>query len=615
MGEMTSSAVRPTGSGRRRSASFLGSEIGALLALGLIGVFAAGAWAIYASSSLSSGSDMARELARATASSSESLLLSENLSQLRRHISSVGLLDSVESCAVTLPDGSVLAHSSPGSVSLSNAPQAWEGASTEASERIEASTGFLRTVTPLTITGRGSASLVMVFRPRGIGPANPPLLIGESAIVGLLAVGVFVVMGRIRSRIRALLAVRGALLDAGAGERGREALLVDERFGAEAQAWVTLLHELETLRTARTDEVVTDALATGGIAGGALAEAFDALWQGLLVLDPGGKVLYANGASGVLLQARRETLVGSPMSAMIQDARVAEAIQSVLRGAASGRRVVEIDRSSGEGAEESGGVLRLSLRPLGGEDGGAALVVIEDVTQQRVADQARNAFVANATHELRTPLTNIRLYVEEAVDADGDDALRAKALNVINSEARRLERIVSDMLSVSEIEAGSMALNESDVRTDALFEEIERDFEASAQEKGIELRFDLPPKMPVLSGDRDKIAMALHNLVGNAIKYTPAGGEVVVKVEDSDGQFRVEVRDNGIGISEEDSQRVFEKFYRARDKRIKHVTGSGIGLSLAREVIRLHGGDIVVESEIDEGSRFTMNLPAPAQAA
>ncbi len=89
----------------------------------------------------------------------------------------------------------------------------------------------------------------------------------------------------------------------------------------------------------------------------------------------------------------------------------------------------------------------------------------------------------------------------------------------------------------------------------------------------------------------------------------------MVRAEEGRGQVRVEGGDTGIGLAEEDSQRVFEKFYRARDKRIKHVTGSGIGLSLAREVIRLHGGDLIVESEIDEGSRFTMNLPAPAQAA
>lgn len=605
-------AERRARTGRR--SSLMGGEIRALLVVGLLGVLGAGAWAVYYAGSRETAS-ASRELAGAVVSSCESLLVGENLSQLRRHIVSIGALPTVQHCSVTLPDGSVIAHSSPSSVELAPVPAEWAGAATLLSERRDPGTDGLVMTRPLMITGRGEGTLEIAFSPSGMSVWDPGLLLGEGAVAGLSLLGVVLVLARARARLRGVQMVRGALLEAGRGVRSRELLSVDERFGAEARAWMGLLTDYESLRASRADESVDAALTSSATGAGPLGEAFDALWQGVLILERNGSVMYANGAASVLLQAKRDAMVGAPMSSMVQDPEALEALNSVLGGGSSGRRVVEIDRSSGNSGDESGGVLRLSLRSLSGEDGGAALALIEDVTQQRVADQARNAFVANATHELRTPLTNIRLYVEEAVDAESDEAVRGKALNVINSEARRLERIVSDMLSVSEIEAGSMALRESDVRTDALFEELERDFEASAQEKGIEMRFELPPKLPVLTGDRDKIAMALHNLVGNAIKYTPAGGDVVVRVEDSDGVFRVEVKDNGIGISDEDCQRVFEKFYRARDKRIKHVTGSGIGLALAREVIRLHGGDIEVESEMDEGSRFTLSLPAPAQAA
>jgi len=601
------------GAGRRQS-SLLTTEIRLLLLIGLISALGATAWAVIASMRLS-GAERENGLVHATASASESLLLSGNLSQLRRHISTVGMLESVESCSVQMPDGTLIAHSSPGSVTLQDAPQTWDGAAPPESRTHDTRAGLTTVRVPLQISGRGNAILEVSLRPVGLSATDPILVVGEGAIAGLAIIGVLVVIARARGKVRALLAVRGALLDVQRGERTRESLLVDERFGPEARAWVAFLNEYDELANVSAETAVTDALESVGASGGALGEAIDALWQGVVILDYRGSILHANGAASVLLQAKRDSLVGSPMSSMIKDPEAIEAIEQVIKGGSSGRLVVEIDRSSGEGSAESGGVLRLSLRSLRGDDGGTALAVIEDVTQQRVADKARNTFVANATHELRTPLTNIRLYVEEAVDAEGNEAVRGKALNVINSEARRLERIVSDMLSVSEIEAGSMTLRESDVRTDALLEELERDFEASAQEKGIELKFDLPPKLPVLTGDRDKIAMALHNLVGNAIKYTPAGGVVDVKVSDADSTFRVEVKDNGIGISEEDCQRVFEKFYRARDKRIKHVTGSGIGLSLAREVVRLHGGEIEVDSEIDEGSRFTLSLPAPAQAA
>jgi signal transduction histidine kinase len=213
-------------------------------------------------------------------------------------------------------------------------------------------------------------------------------------------------------------------------------------------------------------------------------------------------------------------------------------------------------------------------------------------------------------------LTNIRLYVESAIeDGENDAATRAKCLNIINSETRRLERIVGEMLSVSEIEAGSFKMKRDDVRLDALFAELQADYQQQAEEKKVKLRFNLPPKFPVLQGDRDKFMLALHNLIGNALKYTPEGGQVSVNVEISRGQLTVAVTDTGIGIAPEDQSRVFERFYRAKDPRVAKITGTGLGLTLAREVARLHGGDIVLESEMNRGSTFTLTIPAPAEAA
>ena len=162
-----------------------------------------------------------------------------------------------------------------------------------------------------------------------------------------------------------------------------------------------------------------------------------------------------------------------------------------------------------------------------------------------------------------------------------------------------------------------MKLQEGDVRLDALFDEVRTDFAEQSRQKEITLRFDLPPKLPVIRGDRDKIVLAIHNLVGNAVKYTPAGGEVVVRAFEAGGELAVDVKDNGIGIKPEEQEKIFDKFYRAKDKRINNITGTGLGLALAREVARLHGGDISVESQVDRGSTFTLHLPvrAPAEGA
>jgi signal transduction histidine kinase len=276
------------------------------------------------------------------------------------------------------------------------------------------------------------------------------------------------------------------------------------------------------------------------------------------------------------------------------------------------RTAVELDKRGDNGSE----VLRFTVRAIGQDDPTAAIIVVEDVTQQRVADESRNAFVTQVTHELRSPLTNIRLSAETAIeDGDQNPPVRAKCLNVINQEAKRLERVVSDMLSVAEIEAGTLELRKDDVRLDALFEELQSDYAAQANDRGIRLEFNLPPKLPVLKADRDKISLVLHNLVNNAIKYTRKGGRVIVNVDVEDGALLVDVIDTGIGIAKDDVDRVFQKFYRAKDPRVAEVTGSGLGLALARQVVRLHGGEVRVDSEPDKGSTFSVRLPIPARAA
>jgi signal transduction histidine kinase len=153
------------------------------------------------------------------------------------------------------------------------------------------------------------------------------------------------------------------------------------------------------------------------------------------------------------------------------------------------------------------------------------------------------------------------------------------------------------------------------VRLDKLFEELEADYGAQAKDKEIAMKFDLPPKLPVIQADRDRLILAAHNLIGNALKYTPAGGKVTVTVKSENTQLVMEVADSGIGIEEQEQQLIFEKFYRSKDPRVGKITGSGLGLALAREVVRLHGGEITVRSELNSGSTFTLTLPVMKEAA
>ncbi len=171
------------------------------------------------------------------------------------------------------------------------------------------------------------------------------------------------------------------------------------------------------------------------------------------------------------------------------------------------------------------------------------------------------------------------------------------------------------MLSVAEMEAGTLDLRKDDVRLDALFEDLNADYGRQARVKDITLEFNLPPKLPVIQGDRDKLALVVHNLLNNAIKYTKAGGRVVVNVDIDHDTLMVDVIDNGMGIAGDDIKRIFEKFYRATDAQQAGITGSGLGLALARQIVNLHGGEIEVESKVNKGSTFSVRLPIAAKAA
>lgn len=456
---------------------------------------------------------------------------------------------------------------------------------------------------------RGQLVLSVMPSTEAVGNAawSLQLGLGAAGVAGLAAL--LLVYRRLRARVGAMGAIQEALLEAAAGEDHPENLRVNERLGDAARAWNSLVSDREQLRERILGERASEALGSRTGRRGGLQDACDAMWQGFVVIDEQMRVKYANGAAAVFLQTPRDKLHGADFGALVRNDQLSEVLAGVADGSVKQRRTVEVER-------EGDGVLRISVRPVRRDDAGVALVMIEDVTQQRVAEQARHAFVAQATHELRTPLTNIRLYVEQAQDLTEEQAAeRAKCLNVINQEARRLERVVSDMLSVSEIEAGSLKLQIGEVRLDALFPELEDDYRAQAQAKDVTLRFELPPKLPVIRGDRDKLAVVLHNLIGNALKYTPAGGEVTVRVEADERRLCVHVQDNGIGISDGDAERIFDRFYRARDKRISHITGSGLGLAIAKEIAVLHGGDISVQSVLNQGSTFTVTVPSVADGA
>ena len=543
----------------------------------------------------------------------EVMLERGELTALRRIVSEAASKYELTQCRVVLSDGAVIASSEPNQVTTTKLPKSWTRVRLADDALPATAEGQCAATFRLTVPNRGDADLEIT------APINHPrrgswqAQTGVGAFGAVAMIALLFVYRHMRSRVRALGAIREALLAIEGGETTASILQVSPELGAEARAWNEVIAAREKLRKQDVVERAKEVMGQRGEVRSDLVAACDAMSHGLVLVGEGNTVTYANGAAAVFLRTRKEELLGAPIDKYLHVDNVLRAVRDVAGGAVRRRTVIDVERKDDA---QGSGVLRFSVRPVRRDDSASAMVTIEDITQQKVAEEARHAFVAHTTHELRTPLTNIRLYVETAIDeGEANPATRAKCLNVINGETRRLERIVGEMLSMAEIEAGSFKVKTDDVRIETLFDELKADYQQQATEKRIDLQLKLPPKLPVIRGDRDKITLALHNLVGNALKYTPDGGRVTIGVEVDGKQVAVSVTDTGIGISPDDAERIFERFYRAKDPRVAKITGTGLGLTLAREVVRMHGGDITVESQIDQGSTFTMTLPFKAEAA
>ncbi len=341
--------------------------------------------------------------------------------------------------------------------------------------------------------------------------------------------------------------------------------------------------------------------------------------DGVATTDAAGRLTYTNLPMSVILGLKNPVGGGDGASAaeaaplmteqLIQRWQMSES-DGLLSAENRDRAVVtELTR------EESGHrrIVRVARHPIcivGGAKQEAHVWSMRDVTQQKLAEEMRDQFVDTATHELRTPLANIKAYAETLALADMIDVEQQKQfLNTINSEATRLARFVDDLLSVSSMELGSLSLNKQVTDLTRMLNEVLAKIRPQVEEKRLTLEVAFPEKMPEPELDKDKISAVLVNLLGNAVKYTPANGRVIFRVHITAQQIEISIEDTGVGISADELPKVFDKFFRSPDPRVQQETGTGLGLALANEVVRLHGGRITVESEINKGSTFTVLLP------
>jgi signal transduction histidine kinase len=233
------------------------------------------------------------------------------------------------------------------------------------------------------------------------------------------------------------------------------------------------------------------------------------------------------------------------------------------------------------------------------------VTIIRDISQEKALQDQRARFVAHASHELRTPITNLktRLYLMRKQPEKLDEHL-----TVVEQVTERMKKLVEDLLDLSRLERGTIPLNREELNLSRLIAEVVGVQQPEAERKHIVLASDLPSTPLNILADQERMTQVITNLVTNAINYTPEGGAIHVYAssERNNGTDYavVHVQDSGVGIASDHLPHIFQPFYRVGDK----AGGTGLGLSITREIVEMHGGHILVESEVGHGSRFSLKF-------
>ncbi|HZZ73474.1 MAG TPA: PAS domain-containing sensor histidine kinase [Pirellulales bacterium] len=388
-----------------------------------------------------------------------------------------------------------------------------------------------------------------------------------------------------------------------------------ERFRSAYVEWAAQLQKVEHSRAALEIKARRNA---------AKLDQMEAILAGLsepvLVVDPYDSLLLANPSAERLLGLKEKDKVEARVLSNIDHCeKLLDLLNDVRRRKSAGVRTSEVEMTDAQGHTHcySVSARAVSLHGDATSDAGGkscAVAVLRDIGNLK-AIQKRNAeFVSAVSHEMKTPLAGIKAYVELLADGDADDeATRDEFLEVINGQANRLQRLIDNLLNIARIEAGVTSVHKEPRSLNELLEEAFQIVLPSAEPKRISLTTELSNLYLSVRVDRDMLIQVAINLLSNAIKYTPDGGQVVLRSRMAGDQIQFEVQDTGVGLSAEDCEKVFEKFYRVKKDR-EMAPGTGLGLALAKHIVEdVHGGTLTVASQPGAGSTFTVTLTGAGQ--
>jgi PAS domain S-box-containing protein len=337
--------------------------------------------------------------------------------------------------------------------------------------------------------------------------------------------------------------------------------------------------------------------------------------DGVMVADSTGKVILFNAAAVRILGIPREAILGrniqdmSGLYDLVGSAWVtlADGWQSNVDGA--GTSYIE------ETLEIGDRIVSVHLSPVYLDPEFLGTVsVFRDITRDVEVARMRSDIVSTVSHELRTPMTAIKGFLELILMGTTGHVSEEQRhfLSIVKSNVDRLSDLVEDLLNLSNIETGQLPLQLETVSFQIALQNVLDSLRGKIEEKDLELVVEVPFDLPPVRADRDRLIQILTNLVSNAYKYTPIGGRICITATSQNGFLRATVADTGIGISEEDRPKIFAPFFRADHPLVRDSSGTGLGLSIVKNLVEMHGGELVVVSELGTGSEFSFTIPLAA---
>lgn len=325
-----------------------------------------------------------------------------------------------------------------------------------------------------------------------------------------------------------------------------------------------------------------------------------AMTDGVVIVDRIGRVSLINPAASLLFNISEPQAIGKSLTETIRN-----------------HQIVELWKESGEKAAQVAHTMELSANrtyiqvictPLGEAVQNATLILFQDLTRIRRLETVRQDFVSNVSHELRTPMAAIKSLAETLEEGALEDPLAARRfLQLMQQEIDSMSQLVQEFLELSRIESGKVKVEKKPVRVEDMIRMAVGRMQNQAQRAGLSIRYEVGDIIEIVDMDSDRIQQVMLNLIHNAIKFTPPGGEVTIKAEPVSGFIKISVTDTGVGISELDLPRIFERFYKS--DRARSGGGTGLGLSIARHLVEAHGGEIWAESQPGQGSTFSFTIP------